>query len=150
MVWLGRELHEVRSRTDYILGIDRRIFRNVAVRDPRQNSDQYLVLGCLLSAPLREHTEYLGSRKCLPLWSPTTPTREDGLFADLQRSIPKPKAREASKSAWILSDMWRFVNERVFARRDPAQDQAHIQRLGHTINMSLGEDRRRQMEEAGE
>ena len=144
MVWLGRELHEVRSRTDYILGTDRRIFRNVAVRDPRQNSDQYLVLGCLLSAPLREHTEYLGSRKRLPLWSPTTPTREDGLFADLKRAIPKPKSREARKNAWISAATWRIVDERVSARRDPARDQAHIQRLVRAINVSLKEDRRRQ------
>ena len=36
MVRLGREL---RSRTDYILGTDRRLFRNASVRDPRHNSD---------------------------------------------------------------------------------------------------------------
>ena len=42
---------EVRSRTDYILGTDRCLFRNVAVRDPRHNSDHYMVLGCLPSAP---------------------------------------------------------------------------------------------------
>ena len=36
---------EVRSRTDYILGTDHRLFRNVAVRDPRHNSDHYMVLG---------------------------------------------------------------------------------------------------------
>ena len=33
-----REGREVRSRTDYILGTDRRIFGNVSVRDPRHNS----------------------------------------------------------------------------------------------------------------
>ena len=32
MVWAGRD---VRSRTDYILGTDRRLFWNVSVRDPR-------------------------------------------------------------------------------------------------------------------
>ena len=42
----------VRSWTDYILGTDRRLFRNVSVRDPRHNSDHYMVLGCLPSAPL--------------------------------------------------------------------------------------------------
>ena len=30
----------VRSRTDYILGTDRSLFRNVAVRDPHHNADQ--------------------------------------------------------------------------------------------------------------
>ena len=37
----------VRSRTDYILGTDRSLFRNVAVRDPRYNSDHYMVMGLL-------------------------------------------------------------------------------------------------------
>ena len=46
-----RKGREVWSRTDYILGTDRCLFRNVAVRDPRQNSDHYMVLGCLPSAP---------------------------------------------------------------------------------------------------
>ena len=36
MILKGRE---VRSRTDYILGTDPGIFRNVTVQDPRHNSD---------------------------------------------------------------------------------------------------------------
>ena len=95
MVWAGRE---VRSRTDYILGTDRCLFKNVSVRYPLHNSDHYLVLGCLCSAPLREHTEYLGWHTWLSLWHPTTPTREDKLFAVLRRSIPKPKSWEARKN----------------------------------------------------
>ena len=47
---------EVRSRTDYILGTERRLFRNVAVWDPRHNLDHYMVLGCLPSAPPRWST----------------------------------------------------------------------------------------------
>ena len=42
MLWKGRY---VRSRIDYILGTDRRLFRNVSVPDPRHNSDHYMVLG---------------------------------------------------------------------------------------------------------
>ena len=49
MLRTGRE---VRSRTDYILGTDRRLFGNVSIQDPRHNSDHYMVLGCLQSAPL--------------------------------------------------------------------------------------------------
>ena len=48
-----REGWEVRSRTDYILGTYRRLFGNVSVRDPRHNSDHYMVLGFLHSASLR-------------------------------------------------------------------------------------------------
>ena len=36
---------EVRSCTYYILGTDRHHFWNISIRDPRHNSDHYLVLG---------------------------------------------------------------------------------------------------------
>ena len=49
-----RKGREVQSRTDYILGTDRRLFRNVTVRDPWHNLDHYMVLGFLPSAPLLE------------------------------------------------------------------------------------------------
>ena len=93
---------------------------------PTDNSDHYLVLGCIRSAPLREHTKYLGRRTRLPLQPPTIPTREYGLFAALRRATTKPKAREARKNVWILADMWRLVDKRVSTRWDPARDQAHI------------------------
>ena len=114
-----REGREVMARTDYILGTDRRLFWNVSVRDPRHNLDQYLVRGCLLSAPLREHSDYLGRRKRPLLRPPTTPTREDGLFASLRRAVLKPKARDARKNAWIFANMWRVVDKRVSTRRNP-------------------------------
>ena len=60
MVQLGRD---VGSQTYYILGADCCIFWDVFFRDPRHNLDHYLVLGCLRSAPLREHSEYLRRRK---------------------------------------------------------------------------------------
>ena len=52
-----REGKVVRSRTDYILGTDRRLFWNVSVWGPGHNTDHYMVLGCLRSAPKREHTK---------------------------------------------------------------------------------------------
>ena len=36
---MRRKGQVVRSRTDYILGTDRRLFKNVAVRDPQHNTD---------------------------------------------------------------------------------------------------------------
>ena len=57
VVQLGRE---VRSRTDYILGSDRQIIQNVAVRDPRHNSNHFMVMVCLCGASPREHSRYLG------------------------------------------------------------------------------------------
>ena len=50
-----RKGREVRSRTDYILGMDRCLSGNVSIRDPWHNSDHYMVLGCLPSASLTKH-----------------------------------------------------------------------------------------------
>ena len=119
MVW---EEREVQSRIDYILGTDCCLFRNVAVRYPRHNSYHYLILGCLRSAPLRERTKSLGQCMRLFLCPPTTPTREDRLFADIQRSIPKPKARESRKNTWILVETWRPVDKKISAHQDSAKD----------------------------
>ena len=102
MVSLGRE---VWYQTDYILGTDRRLFRNMAVWDPRHNSDRYMVVGCLRISPIREHTEYLRRRTRLPLQPPITSTRENRLLSALRRAIPKPKAQEARNNTWILEDM---------------------------------------------
>ena len=71
-----REGREVRSWTDYILGKDRRLFGNVSVRDPRYNSDHYMVLGCLHSAPLRDHDRYLGGAQAYP--TPSTNRPDEG------------------------------------------------------------------------
>ena len=89
------------SRTDYILGTDRRLFWNVSVWDPWHNTDNYMVLGCLCRALEREHTKYLMGRKRLPLQPLSDPTREYGIFAALRRAVPKPHARERRKNGWI-------------------------------------------------
>ena len=62
---MRRKGQVVRSQTDYILGTDRRMFKNVAVRDPRHNTDHYMVLGCLPSAPLSATKRYLGGTKAM-------------------------------------------------------------------------------------
>ena len=87
MIRAGRE---VRSRTDYILRKDRRLFWNVSVRDLRHNSYHYMIMGCLRSSPLREHSRYFGGSKRIPLRPPPTPTREDRIFAALRRAVFKP------------------------------------------------------------
>ena len=79
-----RDRREVRSWPNYIPGMDYRLFGNVSVWNPRHNSDHYIVLGCLHSAPLMKHASYLRGRKSLPLLPPTALTKEDGIFAALQ------------------------------------------------------------------
>ena len=146
MIWEGME---VRSWTDYNLGTDFRLFANVSVREPRHNSDHYMVLGYVHSASLREHARYLGGSNRLPLRPSTEPTREDRIFAALQRAVPKPQAQEAWKNSWILATTWRLVDKRVSALRYIAKYQTLIRRLGRAIKASLREDRKRRAEEAG-
>ena len=55
----------VRSRTDYILGTDRCLFQNIAVRDPWHNTDHYMVLGCLPGAPLATTRRYQGGTEAM-------------------------------------------------------------------------------------
>ena len=140
-----RERKVVRSRTDYILGTDSRLFWNVSVWEPRHNTDHYMVLGCLHSAPDREHTKYRTGHKGLPLQSPSGPTREDRIFAALRRAVPKTQAQEMRKNGWISEDTWRLVDE----RRNPAKGQTQIWRLSRASSESLKGDRRRKVKAAG-
>ena len=131
-----REGGVVRSRTDYILGTCRRLFWNVSVWDPRHNTDHYMILGFLCSAPEREHTKYLTGLKRLPLRPPANPTQEDGIFAALRRDVPKPHARERRNNGWISEETWRLVDKRV-SKRQKVRDQTSIRRLSRSITSSL-------------
>ena len=144
-----REGKVVRSRTDYLLGTDRSLFRNVSVRYPRHNIDHFMVVGCLRSAPEREHTRYIMGRRKMPLQPPTEPTREDRFFAALRRAVPKPHARDRYKNAWISEETWGLVEERVSARRGTGV-RTRIWILGRAIRASLQGDRKRRVEAAGQ
>ena len=86
----------------------------------------------------------------LPFRPLNTLTREDGLLASLQRSIPKPKAQESRKNAWILEEMWRLIDKRVSACWGPERNQTLLQCPGRAINASLEGDKKWRTEEAGE
>ena len=70
---MKRQGQVVRSRTDCILGTDRRLFKNVAFRYPRHNTDHYMVLGCLPGAPLATTRQYRGGRRQWPVPPPAEP-----------------------------------------------------------------------------
>ena len=143
-----REGRVVRSRTDYLLGTDRSLFRNVSVQDPRHNTDHYMVVGHLQSATTRDHTPYIKGGRKMPLKPPAEPTTEDELFDALRRAVPKSHDREQHKNAWISEETWRLVNEIVSARRGTRVRES-IWRLGRAIQSSLKEDRKRRVEAAG-
>ena len=138
----------IRSRTDYLLGTDRSLFRNVSVRDPRYNSDHYMVVGMLRRGTTRDHIRYIAGRRRIPLTPPKRPTREDTPFGDLRRAVPKPHLQEQHRNAWISDETWNIVDERVTVRREP-RAQTYMRRLGRAIKASLKGDRRRRVEEAG-
>ena len=65
--WIMQQYRqEFQSQTDYILGTDCRLFRDVAVRDTRNHLDYYMVLGCLRGEPVKELTGYLLKARRFP------------------------------------------------------------------------------------
>ena len=103
---------------------------------------------CLGSRTAREHVLYITGKRRLPLLPPKEPTREDNLFGDLRRAMPKPHEREKHRNAWISNETWRLVDERVSARRG-LRVQARLGRLGRTVRASLKGNRRQRVEDAG-
>ena len=91
----------VRSRTHYILETDRRLFTNEAIRDPRYNSDHYMVMGLLRGGTAKAQDKYIARRRKVPMQPLRRPTREDELFGDLRRAVLKPQPREQHRNAWI-------------------------------------------------
>ena len=134
-----REGKNIRYWTDYLLGTDRTLFRNVAVQDPRYNSDHYMVVGMLRGGTKREHVRYIAGRRRMPLTPPKEPTREDTFFRDLWQAVPKPHKREQHRNAWISDETWKLVDERISARRGP-RVKARLRRLGLAIKASLKGD----------
>ena len=72
-----REGKVVRSRTDYLLGTDRSLFRNVSIQDPRHNTDHFMVVGCLRSVLEQEHARDIKGRRKMPSQA-TDGTHEGG------------------------------------------------------------------------
>ena len=106
------------------------------------------MVGQLRGGTSREHVRYIKGRRRLLLLPPKEPTREDKLFGDLRRAVPKPHEREKHKNAWISDETWRLIDERVLARRG-TRVWARLQRLGQAVRASLKGDKRRRVEDAG-
>ena len=137
----------MRSRTDYILGSDSRLFQNVAVWDTRHNTHHYLVLGCLHRSGLTAHSHYLGKRTRFSIRPPAPLDKVDRMFSKLRGAIPKTPRRERHRQAWISPDTWSLIGTRTAACRQG--DQRNARYLTRPIKKSLQEDRRRRAAEAG-
>ena len=97
-----RQGQDMRSLTDRILGTDRHIFKNVAIRDPIHNTNHYMVMWCLCDMNPRDHQHYLGLRARLPLYTPKQPSHEDSLLISLRQVVTKTPERERAYASWIL------------------------------------------------
>ena len=84
----------------------------------------------------------------MPLQPPKDPTREDEIFGDLRRAVPKPHEREKHRNAWISDKTCRITDKRFLARRG-ARVRARLRRLGRAVRASPKVDRRRRVEDAG-
>ena len=107
-----------------------------------------MVVGLLRGGTTRGHIRYIAGRRRIPLTPPKRPTREDTLFRDLRRAVPKPHSREQHRNEWISDETWKLVDERVTVRRKP-REKTEMRRLGRAIQASLKGYWRRQVEEAG-
>ena len=76
-----------------------------------------MVVGHLRSKKAQEHARYIKGQKKMPLQPPKKPTRENELFGDLLRAVPKPHEWEKHRNAWISEETWRLANKRVSAKR---------------------------------
>ena len=84
----------------------------------------------------------------MPLQPPKEPTREDELFGDLRRAVPKPNEREKHRNAWISEETWRLADKRVSVKRG-TRLWARLQRLGRSFRAILKGDRKRRVKDAG-
>ena len=133
--------YELRSRTNYILGIDR-LLHNVAVWDARHNIDHYLVLGFLCGAVPSVQLRYLGKRTRFIIKSLKTPDGINYLLPELWGGVPKPPWQEHPLQAWFSLETWRLVNIRIVAHRIRYGAQWSSRTLSRQIKASIQEDRR--------
>ena len=131
---------------------NRRILQSVSVWDPQHNSYHFIVMGCLRSASPREHFCYLRQRMRLPLKPPGRQkiTWADTIFSALQSVVKNPDRQEARHNLGIAKKMWRIIDKRVSARREPGRFQAQLKRMRRTIREALKLERRRQVDTVGE
>ena len=142
----------LRSRCDYILGTDRRLFETVGIRDPRHySSDHYMIMARYLIRPTPSHKSYLRGRKRFPLTLPTRGplNKADTLFQEVKANFPEtPPPKPHASKTWLSPATLSLIDTRCSLCRNPRHDRAEARRLTRAINASINEDRKRRTEEA--
>lgn len=143
----------VSSRCDYILSMDRRLWLNVAIRDPRgYDSDHLMVWGKLLAEPTKSNLSYLQGRRKLPLklpkWGPQT--LANFLYQQLKFHAGAPAHKgKKQREGWISDATWLLVDQRSSLRRNINHDRSEARRLTRKIKASLKTDRKARVAAAG-
>jgi hypothetical protein len=138
------------SRCDRIFCTDRRIFKNVAIRELRHySSDHYLVLGIIMYESLRAHRYYSKGRKRFPLsptrWGPKT--TEDSLFNDLKGHIVRRSRADCKWASWISDRTCRLVDRKAGLQQSTKFSTRENNCLKRQIHRSMKSDRKRRTED---
>ena len=73
--------------------------------------DDYIVVGLLREGTARDHIRYIAGRRRITLAPSKQPMREDTLFGDLWRAVPKPHLQEQHRNAWVSNETWKLVDK---------------------------------------
>jgi hypothetical protein len=151
--WQIRDSKLIRSRCDYILGTDRRLFTTVSIRDPRYfSSDHYMLIARYLISPTPSHKLYLKGRKRLPLKPPTKGplSQADTLFQEVKANCPpRHTPTKPNYQNWLSQDTLKLIDTRCSLRRNPQHDRTEARRLTRAINTAIKGDCKHRTEEAG-
>jgi hypothetical protein len=107
----SREGVLVTSRCDYLLGVDRHTFSKVCLKDPRFDSDHFMILGTLNSATLKVNQTYLRGRQKCPLKVSERPLNKAvAIFEELQLSVERKECAVRRQVSWISSETWKLID----------------------------------------
>jgi hypothetical protein len=112
----------LRSRCDYIMGRDQRLFETILIRDPCHcMMDHYMLKARLLLRPTKSHKAYLRGRKTFPLSPPKGEaiTVTDASCNDMKKFILDPLPQEKRVPAkWISLASRKLMATRCSLWRD--------------------------------
>ena len=110
-----------RSRCDYIMHRDRRLFQKVSIKHPEQfETDHLMLVSRYLVKPTRYHKAYLLGRKKFPLKPPTVDlTQADHLWNTVKAQMPKQEQQQqrAPRPTWIAPATLRLMDQRCALRK---------------------------------
>ncbi len=150
--WRDNLNRVIRTRTDYILATDRRLFEYVSIRDPRYfDSDHYMITARLLASPTPSHKGYLRGRRQQPFTrAKENPSQADSLLDTVKAQCPPPKQQHGfTRPCWFSPKTIQLMDTRCALRRNPKHSRTLARQLTRETNASIKIDRPKRCEDAG-